>query len=575
MKKIFKERIEALRRCLSQQGLSAIVIPSNDPHFGEYVPDYYKTIEWLTGFTGESATLVVTLDDAALWLDSRFFVSGAAELEGTGVRMMKLKVEGTPSITGWLSETLSCGDSVALDKDLFTYNEYLSYTQALPTLCITLIDDVFGTVRSDRPARVFNAVTVLDESVTGESVRSKHARIVEKIGSASRFAYIITSLDESAWLLNIRGTDIEYNPLAQCYTVVTADSVDLFANLEGISQKGREQLEGQGVVLHRYDEFELFLTNLPASYDRIFSSGRISSRNYLAAMTCGKIHPDTSLCSTVAMMKAVKNPVEIEGFRKAYLEDAKAQTKLYRWIYDNIENHITEYDVVRKLIEFRSESPDYLGESFQPIVAYGANAAQPHYAPTEMCHSEIKPEGFLLIDSGGQYTYGTTDTTRTLPVGPLTQEQIDDYTAVLKGMIDLSMAKFCKGTRGAQLDILARGPVMARGKMYWHGTGHGIGSHLCVHEGPQSIRMEENPVALLPGMVISNEPAIYVEGGYGIRHENTILVKPDMTNRYGEFYAFETVTLLPFDMSAVNFDMLNQFEISWLEEFNSRLANLR
>lgn len=564
-----------MRRCLSQQGLSAIVIPSNDPHFGEYVPDYYKTIEWLTGFTGESATLVVTLDDAALWLDSRFFVSGAAELEGTGVRMMKLKVEGTPSITGWLSETLSCGDSVALDKDLFTYNEYLSYTQALPTLCITLIDDVFGTVRSDRPARVFNAVTVLDESVTGESVRSKHARIVEKIGSASRFAYIITSLDESAWLLNIRGTDIEYNPLAQCYTVVTADSVDLFANLEGISQKGREQLEGQGVVLHRYDEFELFLTNLPASYDRIFSSGRISSRNYLAAMTCGKIHPDTSLCSTVAMMKAVKNPVEIEGFRKAYLEDAKAQTKLYRWIYDNIENHITEYDVVRKLIEFRSESPDYLGESFQPIVAYGANAAQPHYAPTEMCHSEIKPEGFLLIDSGGQYTYGTTDTTRTLPVGPLTQEQIDDYTAVLKGMIDLSMAKFCKGTRGAQLDILARGPVMARGKMYWHGTGHGIGSHLCVHEGPQSIRMEENPVALLPGMVISNEPAIYVEGGYGIRHENTILVKPDMTNRYGEFYAFETVTLLPFDMSAVNFDMLDQFEISWLEEFNSRLANLR
>lgn len=575
MKKIFKERIDALRRCLSQQGLSAIVIPSNDPHFGEYVPDYYKTIELLTGFTGESATLVVTLDDAALWLDSRFFVSGAAELEGTGVRMMKLKVEGTPSITGWLSETLSCGDSVALDKDLFTYNEYLSYTQALPTLCITLIDDVFGTVRSDRPARVFNAVTVLDESVTGESVRSKHARIVEKIGSASRFAYIITSLDESAWLLNIRGTDIEYNPLAQCYTVVTADSVDLFANLEGISQKGREQLEGQGVVLHRYDEFELFLTNLPASYDRIFSSGRISSRNYLAAMTCGKIHPDTSLCSTVAMMKAVKNPVEIEGFRKAYLEDAKAQTKLYRWIYDNIENHITEYDVVRKLIEFRSESPDYLGESFQPIVAYGANAAQPHYAPTEMCHSEIKPEGFLLIDSGGQYTYGTTDTTRTLPVGPLTQEQIDDYTAVLKGMIDLSMAKFCKGTRGAQLDILARGPVMARGKMYWHGTGHGIGSHLCVHEGPQSIRMEENPVALLPGMVISNEPAIYVEGGYGIRHENTILVKPDMTNRYGEFYAFETVTLLPFDMSAVNFDMLDQFEISWLEEFNSRLANLR
>ncbi|MGM9776310.1 MAG: M24 family metallopeptidase [Candidatus Coprenecus sp.] len=575
MKKIFKERIDALRRCLSQQGLSAIVIPSNDPHFGEYVPDYYKTIEWLTGFTGESATLVVTLDDAALWLDSRFFVSGAAELEGTGVRMMKLKVEGTPSITGWLSETLSCGDSVALDKDLFTYNEYLSYTQALPTLCITLIDDVFGTVRSDRPARVFNAVTVLDESVTGESVRSKHARIVEKIGSASRFAYIITSLDESAWLLNIRGTDIEYNPLAQCYTVVTADSVDLFANLEGISQKGREQLEGQGVVLHRYDEFELFLTNLPASYDRIFSSGRISSRNYLAAMTCGKIHPDTSLCSTVAMMKAVKNPVEIEGFRKAYLEDAKAQTKLYRWIYDNIENHITEYDVVRKLIEFRSESPDYLGESFQPIVAYGANAAQPHYAPTEMCHSEIKPEGFLLIDSGGQYTYGTTDTTRTLPVGPLTQEQIDDYTAVLKGMIDLSMAKFCKGTRGAQLDILARGPVMARGKMYWHGTGHGIGSHLCVHEGPQSIRMEENPVALLPGMVISNEPAIYVEGGYGIRHENTILVKPDMTNRYGEFYAFDTVTLLPFDMSAVNFDMLDQFEISWLEEFNSRLANLR
>ena len=252
-----------MRRCLSQQSLSAIVIPSNDPHFGEYVPDYYKTIEWLTGFTGESATLVVTLDDAALWLDSRFFVSGAAELEGTGVRMMKLKVEGTPSITGWLSDKISSGESVALDKDLFTYDEYLSYTQALPTLCITLIDDVIGTVRSDRPARVFNAVTVLDESVTGESVSSKHARIVEKIGSKSPFAYIITSLDESAWLLNIRGTDIEYNPLAQCYTIITVDSVELFANIAGFSDEGRQQLEIEHLILPKVIIFVSWTAMMP------------------------------------------------------------------------------------------------------------------------------------------------------------------------------------------------------------------------------------------------------------------------------------------------------------------------
>lgn len=274
------------------------------------------------------------------------------------------------------------------------------------------------------------------------------------------------------------------------------------------------------------------------------------------------------------MMKAIKNSVEVEGYRRAFIEDAKAMVKVIDWVKENVNAGITEYDVAMKLIEVRSECPDYLGESFPAIVGFGANAALPHYAPTEESSTVIRPEGFLLIDTGAQYTYGTTDTTRTIPLGPLTQIQKNDYTVALKGMIDLSMAVFYKGMRGCLLDILARGPIMKAGRMYWHGTQHGIGHNLCVHEGPQSVRMEENPVPLAEGMVMSNEPAIYVEGEYGIRHENAVLIVSREQNVYGEFLAFETLTVTPIDLTPVNFELLDSEEKAWIEQYNRRWTTL-
>ena len=510
-------------------------------------------------------------------MDSRFFIQAAAQLDGSGIEMMRLKVEGTPSIAEWLKARLEADDIVAMDEDLFSYSEYMEMMDSLTPLSPALIEDPFDKVWKDRPALQFNPVRYVGESISGESVSSKHRRLVERLKGPVPFAYIITALDEVAWLCNIRGTDIEYNPLALSYAVVTEECVTLFLRQEMLEHEAAVALHGQGVVMRDYEEFGRFLKALPKTCVRIFSSGRITAKYFFAAMDNVHQHspfspyiPDPVPGGTLAMMKAVKNAVELEGFRRAFIEDAKAMAKVIDWVKANIGSGITEYDVAMKLIECRSECPDYLGESFPAIVAFGANAAMPHYMPSERGSAVIRPEGFLLIDTGAQYTYGTTDTTRTIPLGPLTQRQRDDYTAVLKGMIDLSMAVFHKGMRGCLLDILARGPVMRAGRMYLHGTSHGIGHNLCVHEGPQSIRMEENRVPLQEGMVMSNEPAAYIEGEYGIRHENVITVIPHEGHEYGDFYRFETLTALPIDLSPVNFDMLDSAERSWIEEFNAR-----
>lgn len=572
-----KERLDRLRKVLAEDDISAMIIPSTDPHFGEYIPDHYKVLEWLSGFTGEAATLAVTQNEAALWVDSRFFIQAEKQLEGSGIEMMKLKLEGTPTVEQWLQARLEADDIVAMDEDLFTYAEYMEKMDALAPLSPALVEDPFDRIWKDRPALQFNPVRSVDISVSGETVASKHRRLVEKLKGPVPFAYVVTAMDEVAWLCNIRGTDIEYNPLPLSYAVVTEECINLFLRQEMLDKDAMASLLKEGVVLRDYEEFGRFLKNLPKTCVRIFSSGKITAKYFFAAMD--NVHqnspfrpymPDPVAGGTLAMMKAVKNEVEIEGFRKAFYEDARAMSKVIEWVKANAGNGITEYDVAMKLIEVRSECPDYMGESFPAIVAFGPNAALPHYMPSAKSSAVIRPEGFLLIDTGAQYIYGTTDTTRTVPLGALTREQRDDYTSVLKGMIDLSMAVFYKGMRGSLLDILARGPVMKAGKMYLHGTSHGIGHNLCVHEGPQSIRMEENRVPIVEGMVMSNEPAIYVEGEYGIRHENVILAVQHSKNRHGEFLSFETLTAIPVDMSPVNYSMLDEDERRWIEEFNNR-----
>lgn len=570
-----EEAIFALRAYLQEQDCSAMIIPTNDPHFGEYTPDYYKCRAWLSGFDGSAGTLVVTMDKAALWTDSRYFLQAAKQLDGSSIELMKMKVEGTPSIAEWLKENLKEDDIVAIDENLYTYSEYTSLVDELSPFTPTLIEDPFSIIWKDRPALEFNEIMYLDEKYTGESIISKCSRLNESLNSPLPYAYIITALDEVAWLFNLRGRDVEYNPVALSYAVIMEDTKALFICQEKLSAEAMSYLCSQNVELHDYDEFTSYLTRLPKNVARIFSANRITAKNYFAALeniyeqsNFSPVLADPVLGGSISMMKSQKNQIELKGFRRAYDEDTKAWIKLLNYIEENKSKGVSEYQISQKLIEFRKECPDYMGESFEPIVAYADNAACVHYAPSENSSKVIEAKGLLLIDTGAHYLYGTTDTTRTIPLGDLTQEEKDDYTLVLKGMIDLSMAKFLKGTRGAQLDILARGPIMSVGKVYLHGTSHGIGHFLNVHEGPQSIRMEENPVPLSLGMVLSNEPAVYVEGKHGIRHENTIVVKEFMSNEFGEFYEFETLTKVPISMEAVNLELLSSFEINWLEEFN-------
>lgn len=563
--------IISLRTLMERKGISAMIIPSNDPHFGEYIPDHYKCREWLSCFTGSAGTLVVTGHSAALWTDSRYFVQADKELAGTGILLMKLKIAGTPSIPEWIKSELPEGGTVAIDEDLFTYSEYKGYQSALDPLKVEMISDPFDEIWEGRPSLEFHNVECMPESVSGESVISKRERLCAALGVGTPFAYVVTALDEIAWLCNIRGCDVEYNPLVIAYAIVTTDKITLFGCVDMFPEQVKSYLRSQNVEIVGYSSFTDALKGLGDDVVKIFSSDQATAKNYMAAGP--NILPDPTTGGTLNLMKAKKNSVELDGFRRACAEDAKAWKKLLEYLRVNIVekepqeyilNPLTEYDIAEKLIEFRRESEDYRGESFEPIVAYAANGALPHYTATKESCSVIRQRGFLLIDSGAQYTYGTTDTTRTIPMGPLTQEEMEDYTAVLKGMTDLSMAIFPQGTRGAQLDILARGPLFSRGKKYLHGTGHGIGHYLCVHEGPQSIRMEENPVHLYPGMVLSNEPAVYVEGSHGIRIENTIVVSPWKVGDDGEYYEFETITQIPISTDPVVWSRLSEEEKQWL-----------
>lgn len=571
-----KGPIMALRSYMRKEELSALIVPSNDPHFGEYIPDHYKCREWLSNFTGSAGTLVVTLDKAALWTDSRYFVQAENELSGSGIELMKMKVEGTPSISQWILSNLEEDGIVAIDENLFTYQEYCSWVDELSPLNVTMIEDPFDEIWNERPVLEFHPIEPLDVSISGESTSSKHKRLVEQIALPYPFVYIISALDEIAWLCNIRGRDVEYNPLVISYAVVTPERVELFVNLEAVTPQAEQHLFAQGVVIRDYNSFSNYLSQIDKSVIKIFSSNRVTAKHYLSVEN---ILPDLTTGGTLNLMKSQKNETELAGFRKACEEDSIAWKKLLEYIRANIldkseeeysASPVTEYQLAMKLIEFRKESPDYRGESFEPIVAYGANAALPHYSATEDNSAVIMKRGLLLIDTGAHYAYGTTDTTRTIPMGPLTQEEREDYTAVLKGMVRLSMAKFPKGTRGAQLDILARGCVFERGKIYLHGTGHGIGHYLCVHEGPQSIRMEENPVVLLPGMVLSNEPAIYQEGSHGIRIENTIVVS---VNEMG-YQEFDTITKVPINEEPIIESALSDVEKQWLyhHDFISQLS---
>lgn len=566
-------KLELFRAYMSERSLSAFIIPSSDPHFGEYIQDHFKCMEWLSGFNGSAGTLVVTLKEAALWTDSRYFVQAGNQLQGSGIELMKLKIPGTESVEAWLTDRLEHGSKVCVDANLFSLAEFNSLKEQLFPLELIMCQDPFELVWEGRDALYSNEVIYLDEKYSGETVTSKHKRTVEAIGYKGDFLYLVSVCDDIAWLCNIRGNDIEFNPLVLSYAAITRESIFLFVKKSAIPANVMERLKSQGVKVEDYNNFTDFISTYSKESVRIAPRDKISVRNAAAAQKNGAVFiADRQKGGVIANLKAVKNNVEIEGFKKAMLLDSVAWIKLWIWLDENLINGkqaLSEWDVVTKLISLRKESKDYVGESFGPISAFGKNAALPHYEPSERTAGTIGRDGFLLVDTGGHYTFGTTDTTRTFALGKLTSEQRRDYTLVLRGMINLSMARFLKGTRGASLDVLARGPVCSAAKIYLHGTGHGIGHRLCVHEGPQSIRMEENPVALEPGMIMSNEPAVYENGSYGIRIENTILCREWAVSQYGEFYQFETLNLIPIDKKPIEKELLGKEAIEWLNQYHS------
>ncbi len=563
-----------LKNKLKELDCFAMIIPSNDPHFGEYVQPYYGIRAWYSGFTGSAGTLVVTANGDALWTDSRYFVQAEEQLVGAGIELMRLKISGTPTISEWIKSKGGSECKIAIDKSLFSLLEYNSFVEEFSKESIVLVDDFFSDIWPNRPVLCFNKITALSTEYSGESTKSKYSRVVKELGVGNmQFVYPICVCDEIAWLCNIRGSDIPYNPLVQSYAAITHYGIDLFVDDSKLSEQVRLVLEENGVIIHNYFKYHQFLASVPSDWIRCLPS-KITVKDYSALNVSGaKFTKERISSGVVNYLKSIKNDVELKGFNKAFEIDGVAWCNILEFIDKSLRNgvELSEYDIAEKLIEFRGESSLYKGESFSPIVAFGAAAALPHYSFTKEGANIIENNNFLLMDTGGQYLCGTTDTTRTIPIGELTEEQRRAYTLVLKGMINLTCAKFPKGTRGSQLDILARGPLFNEGWMYFHGTCHGIGHYLCVHEGPQSVRMEENPVTLEKGMVMSNEPAIYFEGKYGIRIENVIQVEEFVSSDFGDFYGFSTFTLVPISTKPVLKELLSADEIAWINWYNKRV----
>jgi Xaa-Pro aminopeptidase len=564
-----------VRAYLAAEKADAIIIPSNDPHFGEYVQKHFCIRAMLSGFDGSAGTLVITLSEAALWTDSRYFIQAEAQLQGTGIDLMKMGVEGVPDIVSWLNARFDGGCRILLDGALISAAEYASYNKKLNARVVGIADP-FDEILPEREPLYFETVILHPESFSGLSVAAKREMVFSGDPADLRICRILTRCDDIMWLCNIRGSDIDYNPVALSYALVFSDNILLFACKEAFEEAALEYLASQQVEILPYASFYDVCGEMASDESIHFLSPASSTSMRLESIFADSRHfgYESRSEGEVAYCKSIKNPVELEGFCKANLLDGIAWCRILKYIEDNIETGtLNEYSIAQQLIEYRGESPDYRGESFEPIVAFNANAASAHYsANSDEEAAVVTAQGFLLMDTGAQYPFGTTDTTRTIPLSELTPNQIADYTAVLKGMIQLSMASFIKGTTGYQLDILARQPLLSLGRLFFHGTGHGIGHYLCVHEGPQNIRMDrDSGVALLPGMVQSNEPAIYIEGEYGIRTENVLVVEPFTENEFGTFYRFETLTLVPIATSCIDREQLGDECAQWLNNYHRRV----
>jgi Xaa-Pro aminopeptidase len=569
MKTNIPERIAALREAMRQQKVDAYIIPSSDPHLSEYPADRWKSREWISGFTGSAGTIVVTADKAGLWTDSRYFLQAASQLEGSGIELYKLALPETPSITEFLLHELHAGQAVGLDGQTYSAAEASALANKLSRKEIKLDTsaDLIEGIWKDRPAVPGNPIFEMPEALSGASVHEKLDLINNQLRSEGADCLILAALDEIAWTFNIRGTDVTYNPVVVSYAFVSEDESVLFIKPEKLTAEITEHLKKEGVTLAEYSMIQRYLSRLPEN-SRVFVDMNKTNVSLYDAIpgNCTIVEG----ISPANHLKSIKNETEIKGFQNAVVKDGVALTKFYIWLEKQMAEgaQVTEISAAEKLTALRAEQPQYIMDSFGTICGYAEHGAIVHYSATPETDATLKPEGLLLIDSGAQYLDGTTDITRTIALGEPTEQMKKDFTRVLKGTISLAKSKFPAGTRGSQIDILARKALWDSGINYLHGTGHGIGHCLNVHEGPQSIRMEENPVTLKPGMVISDEPAMYRTGEYGIRTENMILVREDSETEFGKFLGFDTLTLCFIDTSLIIIPMLSVREHAWLNKYH-------
>ncbi len=568
-----QQRIAALRNEMEKFRLDAYYISGSDPHSSEYLPDRWQTRAFISGFSGSYGVIVITRNQALLWTDSRYFLQAEQQLKGTGIQMQKLRVQGAISPENWLAQNLKPESKVGVDAQTVSIATFRSFENTLIVRNITLIKvpDLLDEIWRDRPQLSPNPVFELPVEITGLSRKEKHGLVMSQLENKSADVHVISMLDELAWLLNLRGNDIQYNPVFTGYGWVEKEKSILFIDKAKLSAELTVNLQKDNIELRSYNEFYSFLNSVKGKKICVdFETASYSIYNALNENN--KLIEGTSVASH---LKARKNKVEIDGFQNAMIKDGIALIEFLAWLKANLQKEkITEYSAGIKLKEYRSKQPEFKGESFHPIFGYKHHGAIVHLSVDENDALTLQAEGILLFDSGGQYLEGTTDITRTIVLGEISEQQKTDYTLVLKGMIALTNAIFPAGTKGAHLDILARKALWEKGLNYGHGTGHGVGHFLNVHEGPMAIRQDFNENSIEPGMILSNEPGLYREGEYGIRIENMIVCIEKQKTQFGTFYGFESLTLCPIDMSLINIEMLTSDEITWINTYHKKVKRI-
>lgn len=565
------QRLEKLREVMRREHLSAFIFPSTDAHQSEYVADHWQGRAWISGFNGSAGTAVVTMRSAALWTDSRYFIAAEEQLRGTEFQLMKLKVEGTPTISDWIASELSQNEDecreVGLDGMVNSYNDTMALISDLRKaggITVRTNFDPLEQIWMNRPAIPENPVEIQSLNFAGETVDDKIQRIRKALREHHADGILVSALDDIAWTLNLRGTDVHCNPVFVSYLLISSDQVSLFVNPKKISSEVKAYLDEHGISLFDYNQVEEGLESY-ADYN-ILLDGDETSFCLWKSVKCQEI---IAAKSPIPVMKAVKNATEIEGYHRAMLRDGVAMVKFLKWLKPAVEaGGQTEMSIDKKLTSLRAEQNLFRDISFDTIAGYQAHGAIVHYEATPETDAPLLPEGLILIDSGAQYQDGTTDITRTIALGPVTEEMKHVYTLVLKGHIQLELAKFPDGASGTQIDALSRECMWREGYNFLHGTGHGVGSYLNVHEGPHQIRMEWKPTPLRAGMTVTDEPGLYLKGKFGVRIENTLLIKDFVDTTFGKFLQMESLTLCPIDTAPIDVDILLLEEVEWLNAYH-------